>query len=657
MSQKRRSGVSGAHWPGWRGGVTWTPHVPAGCMMTTPVSPLLSTFAADQASADQKSARELLGVLIQASQYVGEVISLGYTQALVQIHDHYRKKVGGIPPLGFLLATRIDPAQPITYQEEDASVVLLRVLDAAPLHNELEAIRTRGETAQRVSGEPTKHWDSPEVLDPTTAHLLSFAGIACRVIGTFYLDRPVDGDGKALGTLTLRFGSDISNYYPNRGLKVFKPNGDALERIVNFRPVDAPGGTSVSVGTVRYASTHRSFQGIGDVPVEIVPENLLGQKTAIFGITRIGKSNTTKIILKATFELRFRKDMPRRIAQIVFDAAGEYANENVQDKDSRGKNSAIKNVWRTHPDGKSEDVVTYGTATHPNDPSRRLMLINFYREEHLQTGKEVINDVLAEETARYLSNFRQVTFGEPPDPKKDYGASVRYSRRVVAYRALLAKAGFRYPAEIKPVVKGLFSQELIDALADDDRNEDSERKEDYATAAAILRSGNLTWESLALALEHLRAFVHDSQSAYGDFNRKYMEQREKNGEPAEPWCDPDLDKLLGMFEYPNGAKVIGSAKPMHTHTTTGDYAEMIYKDLKDGRLVIVDQSGGDEAVNRASADRIMEYVFRRNFADFRSGKQPPHILLYIEEAHNLLPSGNEDDLTNIWVRTAQEAAT
>ena len=623
--------------------------------MTTPASPLLSKFAADQASADQKSAKDLLGALIQPSQYVGEVISLGYTQALVQIHDHYRKKVGGIPPLGFLVATRVDPDQPISYQEEDASVILLRVLDAAPLHNEQEAIRTRGETAQRVSGEPTKHWDSPEVMDATTAHLLSFAGISCRVIGTFYLDRPVDGDGKALGPLTVRFGSDISNYYPNRGLKVFKPNAGALERIVNFRPVDAPGGTAVSVGTVRYASTHRSFQGIGDVPVEVVPENLLGQKTAVFGITRIGKSNTTKIILKSTFDLRFRKENARRIGQIVFDVAGEYANENVQDKDSRGKNSAIKNVWRTHPDGEKTDVVTYGTAPHPNDPDRRLMLINFYREEHLQTGKEVINDVLMEEKTRYLSNFRQVTFGEPPD-KDDFGAKVRYDRRVLVYRALLAKAGFQYSADLKPTVKGLFSQQLIAALADDEGNEKSESKADYSTAAGILGSANVTWESLAIALENLRTFIHDSKSAYGDFNRKYMDEREKKGEAAEPWCDPDLDKLLGIFEYPNGAKLIGGAKPMHTHTTTGDYAEMIYKDLKDGRLVIVDQSGGDEIVNRASADRIMGYVFRKNLSDFRSGRQPPHIVLYVEEAHNLLPSGKEDDLTNIWVRTAKEGA-
>jgi hypothetical protein len=167
-------------------------------------------------------------------------------------------------------------------------------------------------------------------MDATTAHILSFAGISCRVLGTFYLDRGAK-------SLVLKFGSDISNYYPNRGLKVYKPNAEALERIVNFRPPDAPSGSTVRVGNVRYASTHRGFQGIDNVPVEVVPENLLKQKTAIFGITRIGKSNTTKIILKATFELRFRKTEPRRIGQIVFDINGEYANENVQDKGRDGE--------------------------------------------------------------------------------------------------------------------------------------------------------------------------------------------------------------------------------------------------------------------------------------------------------------------------------
>ena len=75
---------------------------------------------------------DLLGSLIQAEQYVGEVFSLSYEKALVLIHDFHRQKVGGIPGLSFLIATRISPGHDINYTEEDSCVILLRVLDSAP---------------------------------------------------------------------------------------------------------------------------------------------------------------------------------------------------------------------------------------------------------------------------------------------------------------------------------------------------------------------------------------------------------------------------------------------------------------------------------------------------------------------------------------------
>src|SRR5256886_5373778 len=150
-------------------------------------------------------AAALLKQFVPSDAYVGEVYSLGYEEALVQIHDFHRRQVGGIPALSFLIATRIAPDMQIDVREEDASVILLRVLDHADLPNAQEALRVRVETAQRVSGELDKTFDHRDVMDPTTNNLLGYAGVRCRVIGTFYLDK-LSSEGES--RFEIVFGSD-----------------------------------------------------------------------------------------------------------------------------------------------------------------------------------------------------------------------------------------------------------------------------------------------------------------------------------------------------------------------------------------------------------------------------------------------------------------
>ena len=55
------------------------------------------------------AASTLLTSLVDEKAYVGEVYSLGYEEALVQIHDFHRQQVGGIPALSFLIASRVQP--------------------------------------------------------------------------------------------------------------------------------------------------------------------------------------------------------------------------------------------------------------------------------------------------------------------------------------------------------------------------------------------------------------------------------------------------------------------------------------------------------------------------------------------------------------------
>ena len=84
--------------------------------------------------------------LVEADAYVGEVVSLGYSEAILQIHDFDRQQVGGIPALCFLLASRVNPQTTPDARVEDASVILLRVMDHADLPNAEEAKRVRVET-------------------------------------------------------------------------------------------------------------------------------------------------------------------------------------------------------------------------------------------------------------------------------------------------------------------------------------------------------------------------------------------------------------------------------------------------------------------------------------------------------------------------------
>src|SRR5713101_3996100 len=161
------------------------------------MSSLLSTVAQQlgqtQLSGDLQAAGADLAALVEAEAYVGEIYSIGYEEALVQIHDYNRQQVGGIPALSFLIATRIIPGTTPDVRKEDSSVVLLRVLDHADLPNSQEALRVRVENAQRVSGELDKTFDHRDVMDPTTNNLLSYAGVRCRVLGTFYVADAKEG--------------------------------------------------------------------------------------------------------------------------------------------------------------------------------------------------------------------------------------------------------------------------------------------------------------------------------------------------------------------------------------------------------------------------------------------------------------------------------
>jgi hypothetical protein len=226
----------------------------------------------------------------------------------------------------------------------------------------------------------------------------------------------------------------------------------------------------------------------------------------------------------------------------------------------------------------------------------------------------------------------------------------RHNRRVLAYRSILARAGFAVPTNVAAVTRNLFNQQLLTAM----QTSTSNNAPEYQSAAQIFGNANPQWGQLANAFESLDKFTRDRDSGYQAFESAYVTRA---GGSGDRWADEDFKKIIGMFQYANGTRKIGKAAEQHSAATSNDYALDIYKHLVEGKLVIIDQSSGEPELNKSSANRIMSKIFRENQRQFIQGsKSIPEILVYIEEAHNILPAGNDLDLSEIWVRTAKEGA-
>ena len=221
-------------------------------------------------------------------------------------------------------------------------LILLRVTGVTKLPNAIDMDYSRFQAGQRASDTP-ETWDAQGKTDQFTLHQLRFAGVRCRVLGTYQISNA------ARDNWALRFGSDVSNFYSGRGLKVYRPTLQALDTIVNFsKPIlgDAHplAGHRVRLGRVRYASTERP--GAAGVPVNVDPTDLIARRTALFGMSRTGKSNTTKMIASAVFRLRGSNPVNGRVGQLIFDVNGEYANDNPIDR------GCLRNIHTAIPSGR-----------------------------------------------------------------------------------------------------------------------------------------------------------------------------------------------------------------------------------------------------------------------------------------------------------------
>jgi len=207
-------------------------------------------------------------------------------------------------------------------------------------------------------------------------------------------------------------------------------------------------------------------------------------------------------------------------------------------------------------------------------------------------------------------------------------------------------------------VKGHFGKPLRDAMIDNSCEGSDQQA--IATAGELLGNDSISWDDFVLASKGLLRFIEEKSSGFTDFDADYRKSHE-----GRSWADEALVNLLQIYKYPNGVRSFKRLADQHSASATTDYAEDIVADLRQGKLVIFDQSTGDPLQNQEAAERILWALFNRQKADFISPEHdaagdpmpPKPVMVYLEEAHNLLPAaGTKEDLRTIWARTAKEGS-
>jgi hypothetical protein len=558
--------------------------------------------------------------LLAGAKQVGGVYHLDYHDALVSTDDRWKADAGGLPQHAFLLATvmPLDAAG----DPEDEEVLLLRVDSTCQLPRQTELVEVREFTMRQMLT------DGDLTVDVLTQQEMQRSGLSCRILGTFYqTDLPS-------GTSLLDFGADVDNIYAASRYRVYKPSARALAVIASYPQLTEDEVVArkrphmLEIGTVRYSSTRRRARDHGqhNVPVQVRVSDFIEMKTAVFGMTRMGKSNTMKTLAVATY--RHSKLINEPIGQLLFDPQGEYANANAQDDDT-----ALAQL--------GDDVSIYRFGADPGqlaDAGVHPLQINFYDTNQISAAQDIISSVLSgTASGAYIDNFASADLADPqpgPGGQVSFPRRNRASRARLCFHALLGKAGFPCPANYR------FTASMKRALAD------AFNAANAGARVTVEQGGRISLRGVETAQALLDWLI---------------EQRNDDNADAIEWLtDQSIDAVLGLY-VPTGSRLgwrwLSRLRPFHSINATQDYADQVYRDLILGRLVIVDLSRGTDQVLQLLSERIINHVLARATERFTSGQAPHRMQIVIEEAHRLFDrKAYDSDSPNPYVRLAKEAA-
>jgi len=548
-----------------------------------------------QSFLDQEKANELAKKYDEL-RFVGYVLDIGYDTVTIITSDPYKIAVGGVPRNSMLIMV------PANYDKLPPHFTLLRVIEAAPTPLSKEVQQTYFELQKK---------SMPE-LDVFTQSELQWGALKTGVLGMFY---PCP-DAKKLNDI--EFSGDLNNFVSAHKYLVYAPNEELLNLITNSM---VPTDNRFAIGDLRLTECRLPLPNRPQpaVPVFVSTKDFMGNRTAMFGKTRLGKSNVVKLIAQSIIETT---TTTKNVGQLIFDINGEYANDNPQDD-----SSSLKSAFP----GRCE---VYALTKKQNTDSKPLRL-NFY--ENPDSSHNIIATLLKEagkDTSIYITSFLSADIPSieslkelAPDEEK------RARRKILIYWAILHRAG--YSANIAKL-KGLMNfdpkinQKVRCSIYD----------VDHVSKCPTINSLD------ALADEFEKCAQADRDDRLKSSSGKDL-------------FDADDRAILGFLLPVSlasaGPKIIQGFRKYHD-PDAGDFVEEIIKFLEDGKTVIIDLGNAPPEVTNYFSVHLSKAIFHNQVDKFSNNKLDNHYLqLYFEEAHNLFPSKEQAEV-DIYRRIAKEGA-
>ena len=551
-----------------------------------------------------RTSTPLASLINSGCRAVGGIYRLDYSRAVVLTDDWRKSQAGGVPHGAFLLAAAGLQSE-AGFALDDEELILLRVSGTASLPNESDLVQTRLAVV-RDAGDSGKGFD--EVTDELTRNELQQSAFDCDVIGTFYIDR---------NETKIQFGSDIDNVVSSARYQVFLPSPEVLSWIASYP--EPAGDDLLTLGAVRFASTRRRAResGTDNAAVHVHIGDFVSRKTAVFGMTRTGKSNTIKTLVTAIATQAVNSGT--LVGQLIFDPQGEYANVNEQDQ------TGLRLL------GDENRVRIYRMGAGSSDPQVLPLAMNFFDMENFNAVVEFVASALMSSSSAHLANiknFTAINWAAPDQSSR--GDLITWQRAVLGLYGLLYECGIRAAAFSGGTLQ--FSWEDSEFQAFDAQH----------SGMVTGRSGRYSVSTPQAAHQ---VFLH--MAANGGWDQR----SQNSGGGDTPF------KFVGSFNsFVSGKATIRHLREFHSAASNQRVETLIWEDMQAGRLAIVDLAHGSGEVSKTISEGVVNFLLAQANERFRSGDPSVPFQIVVEEAHNLFERGAKDVAGNPWVRLSKEAA-